>query len=325
MAEDNHPHIFIYTGIEEVPQNVLHVLIQSTNTIPDRAFFGRRLLQTVQCSQQVIKIGRNSFTHCHSLRWISLPGVVDIDILAFANCANLEDVEFGDKLEMIREDAFRWCSSLRYIRLPSSSSIREIRSHAFMKCTRLTDVEISSESLEVIGRYAFAECPALKRIVLPLKNGIITGNSEFGWCSNVTTVHLAHEGKVMKTVSSLQLECWRKEMTTEIESINQILPNTSSYANEKTGAIQQWIRTVLLRLEQYKTEHNDLLIEAATILELALWNSKLKKDTTHHRRDVERDEQKRRVDCRVNCGSDIIIPNVLAFLKLPDENSGARD
>ena len=117
-------------------------------------------------------------------------------------------------------------------------------------------------------------------------------------------------------------------MTTEIESINQILPNTSSYANEKTGAIQQWIRTVLLRLEQYKTEHNDLLIEATTILELALWNSKLllkKKDTTH-RRDVERDEQKKRVDCRVNCGSDIIIPNVLAFLKLPAyENLGTRD
>ena len=321
MADDN-THIFIYTGIEEVPQNVLHVLIQSTNTIPDRAFFGRRLLQTVQCSKNVTNIGRNSFTHCHSLRWIALPGVVDIDILAFANCGNLEDVEFGDKLEMIREDAFRWCSSLRYIRLPSS--IREIRSHAFMKCTRLTDVEILSESLEVIGRYAFAECPALKRIVLPLKNGIITGNSEFGWCSNVTTVHL--DGGVYRTVSCLQLECWRKEMTTEIESINHILPNTSSYANEKTGAIQQWIRTVLLRLEQYKTEHNDLLVEAATILELALWKSKLlkKKDITHLR-DVDKDEQKRRVDCRVNCGSDIIIPNVLAFLKLPDENLGARD
>ena len=103
MAEDDNPHIFIYTGVEEVPQDVQHVLIQSTLTIPDRAFFGRRLLQTVQCSQQVIEIGRNSFTHCHSLRWIALPGVIDIDILAFANCANLEDVEFGDKLEMIRE------------------------------------------------------------------------------------------------------------------------------------------------------------------------------------------------------------------------------
>ena len=150
-----------------------------------------------------------------------------------------------------------------------------------------------------------------------MKDGIIIGNSEFGWCSNVTTVNLV--GGVHKTVSYLHLECWRNEMNTEIDRINQVLPTTSSYANDKTGAIQQWVQTMILRLEQYKTEHDDLLTEAATILELALWNSKLK-DT----RNTERDEQKR-VDCRVNCGSDIIIPNVLAFLKLPDENQGSRD
>ncbi len=100
-------------------------------------------------------------------------------------------------------------------------------------------------------------------------------------------------------------------MNTEIDRINQVLPTTSSYANDKTGAIQQWIRTVLLRLEQYKTEHVILLNEAATILELALWKSRLK-----YTSDTEKDEQKR-VECRVNCGSNIIIPNVLSFLKLP--------
>jgi len=305
--------IFIYSG-GEVPQDVIHVLIdECMGSIPERAFFGRRLLETVECSVSVRRIGRNSFTHCHSLRWIKMPGVIDIDILAFANCGNLEDVEFGDKLETIKEDAFRWCTSLRRITLPS---IKNIRSHAFMKCTRLTDVELS-ETLDVIGRYAFAECPALRRIVIPLKDGIIIGNSEFGWCSNVTTVNLA--GGVHKTVSCLHLECWRNEMNAEIDRINQVLPTTSSYANDKTGAIQQWVRTVLLRLEQYKTEHGDILTEAATILELALWKSKFK-DTS----ETERDEQKR-VDCRVSCGSNIIIPNVLAFLKLPDENQEARD
>ena len=65
-------------------------------------------------------------------------------------------------------------------------------------------------------------------------------------------------------------------MNTEIERINKVLPTTSSYANDKTGEIQQWVRTVLLRMEQYKAEHGDLLIEATTTLELALWKSKLK-------------------------------------------------
>ena len=103
-------------------------------------------------------------------------------------------------------------------------------------------------------------------------------------------------------------------MTTEIDRINQVLPTTSSYANDKTGAIQQWIRTVLLRLEQYKIEHVDLLTEVATILELALWRIRLK--YTH---GTEMDEEKR-VECRVICGTNIIIQNVLSFLKLPDEN-----
>mmetsp|Transcript_3259 Transcript_3259/g.4709 ORF Transcript_3259/g.4709 Transcript_3259/m.4709 type:complete len:308 (-) Transcript_3259:2976-3899(-) len=302
--------IFIYTVGGEVPQDVIHVLIdESIKIIPERAFFGRRLLETVECHDNVKQVGRNSFTHCHSLRWIKIPGVIDIDILAFANCEQLEDVEFGDKLETIKEDAFRWCASLRSINLPS---IKDIRSHAFMKCTRLADVELSESLDRPIGRYAFAECPALRRIAIPLKDGIIIGNSEFGWCSNVTTVNLV--GRVHRTVSYLHLECWRNEMNTEIERINQVLPTTSSYANDKTGEIQQWVRTVLLRMEQYKAEHGDLLIEATTILELALWKSKLK-DTCVG----ERDEQKR-LECRVNCGSNIIIPNVLAYLKLPDEH-----
>ena len=302
MADDI---IFIYTG-QEVPQDVKHVLIDNSITsIPERAFFGRRLLETVECHDGVEKIGRNSFTHCHNLRWIRIFGVIDIEILAFANCVNLQDVEFGTKLDIIREDAFRWCSSLRSIRL---KSVRDIRSHAFMKCTRLVDVELP-ESLDSIGRYAFAECPDLKRIAIPLKDGVIIGNSEFGWCSNVTTVNLV--GKVYKTVSCLHLECWRNEMDAEIDRINQVLPTISSYANEKTREIQQWIRTVIVRLEYYTSEHRNLLTEATIPLELALWKSKLK----DARVEKNGDEQKR-VYCRVNCGSDIVIPNVLAFLKL---------
>jgi hypothetical protein len=300
--------IFIYTG-GEVPEEVTHVLIdKSVKVIPARAFFGRRRLETVECHDGVEKIGRNSFTHCHSLRWIKIPGVIDIEILAFANCVNLEHVEFGDKLETIKEDAFRWCASLRSITLPS---IKCIRSHAFMKCTRLADVELS-KSLDTIGRYAFAECPALRRIAIPLKDGIIVGNSEFGWCNNLTTVNLV--GGVHKSISSLHMESWRNEMNTEIDRINQVLPTTSSYANDKTGAIQKWIRSVLQRMDRYKTEHCDLLTEATIPIVLALWKIKLK-DTT-----VSEGDEHQRSECRISCGSNIIIHNVLAFLTLPDYN-----
>ena len=57
--------------------------------------------------------------------------------------------------------------------------------------------------------------------------------------------------------------------------INQNLLYTS--ANEKTAAIQHWIRSVIDRMEHYKNEHNQLLKEDMTLLELALWKAKLDK------------------------------------------------
>jgi len=52
-------------------------------------------------------------------------------------------------------------------------------------------------------------------------------------------------------------------------------------------------------------------MEAATQIELALWSAKL--DEEH----VSGLDEEQRAECRVNCGSAIIIPNVLAFLVMP--------
>ena len=68
-----------------------------------------------------------------------------------------------------------------------------------------------------------------------------------------------------KVVSSLLLESWKDEMNQEISRINEVLPNTP--ANEKTNAIQGWIRSVIDRMEHYKVEHNTLLKEDMTQLE----------------------------------------------------------
>ena len=307
-AEDGDNIVFIYTGGDQVvPHDVIHILIdESVTDIPDRCFFGRRLLETIECHDNVRKIGRNAFTHCHSLRWVKLPGVVDIGILAFANCINLEYIEFGNKLVIIREDAFRWCTSLRHVVLPS---IQEIRSHAFMKCTRLSDVELLSDELGTIGRYTFAECPALRSISIPLKDGIIVGNSEFGWSNNLTSVNLI--GEIHQSISCLHLKSWRNDMYEEINRINQVLSTTSAYANDKTDAIREWIHSVIRNMEHYKVEHSNLLMEAATLLELDLWSIKLDNER------VDEGDVHRRAQCRVNCGSNIIIRNVLDFLKMP--------
>jgi hypothetical protein len=67
-----------------------------------------------------------------------LPGVRIIGVRAFQDCDDLEDVEFGNKLEIIGESAFMSRKSLRDIKIPS---VRTIEVGAFLKCKCLTDAE----------------------------------------------------------------------------------------------------------------------------------------------------------------------------------------
>ena len=110
-------------------------------------------------------------------------------------------------------------------------------------------------------------------------------------------------------------------MKEEIDRINQTLPNIRS--REKTAAIQQWIRSVIGRVEHYKAEHRMLVKEATTLLELAIWKANL--DETESgvpsqegvratRRQVKRARKER---C-ITSGAGIIIKNVLPFLELDE-------
>ena len=211
----------------------------------------------------------------------------------------LEDVEFGIKLETIGNNAF-YRTSLRHIKLPK---VRFIGDYAFSECEQLTDVELLSEDLQSIGGRAFGNCPHLRRIAIPLKSNLLTGDV-FISCHNLSQVDLV--GSVHKTISSLLLGDWRNEMNHEIDRINNVLPSTPT--DEKTVAIQQWMERVIAKTEHYKSEHYKLLKDNMTQLELALWKANL----------PSVDAAASRQEARVTCGADIIIPHVLSFLNDDD-------
>ena len=92
----------------------------------------------------------------------------------------------------------------------------------------------------------------------------------------VEGVQLHHE-----TIAALQLEEWRNDMFDEIDSINEILPNTDAggwdyithvySVGEKALVIRRWIGSVLRKINHYIAEHRRLLDEdVATTLELIL-------------------------------------------------------
>ena len=312
--------IFVYRG-GQVPQHVTHVRIdESVEEIEDLAFEDCEHLMKVDTHDGIRKVGKWAFLRCNRLRSIDLRSVDEICEGAFDGCENLVDVEFGDKLETIGRWAFDECTSLERLKLPS---IITIECAAFGSCDALSSIELS-ERLETIQPYAFYRCDRLQRIAIPLKRDLFTFDPElqkynhFKRCDLLTTVDLVGE-EHNKTVASLYMESWGTEMKGEINRINRDLPNTP--AKVQTVAIKRWMESVIDRMDHYKAEHHRYVKEAVTLLELALWKAKLdEKDENGaaegRTKKVKLDAENVRKEKRVTCGADIVIRNILPFLKL---------
>jgi hypothetical protein len=320
MADGGH-NIFVYLGGEqEVPADVTHVRIdRSVKIIPERAFSNRKKLVSVETHDGIEKVEQWAFRYCVAMRGIKLPGVKEIENAAFSLCTSLMEVDFGDKLESIGGFAFNSCLSLGCITLPT---VKVIKCFAFVGCEQLTDMELPA--VERIEESSFFRCNRLQRVVIPLKDNLFSLDSEtnqrytqFNECENLTTVDLV--GGMHKTISSLLLESWKDEMNQEIDRINQDLPHAPVYF--KTSAVQDWIRSVINRMKHYKAEHNRLLKEDMTQLELAVWKAKLDDFMTQSLESQPTKKAKFDVDAtrkekRITSGADIIIKNVLPFLRL---------
>jgi len=343
MAEEggnNNDNVFIYMGgDQEVPRDVTHAVVdRSVDTISAWAFGNRRQLASIEMHDGVKLIEDGAFEFCSSLKGIKLPGVRVIEQCAFFHCEALEEVEFGNQLETIGYEAFYCCTSLRIVKLPK---VRAIEDNAFVNCEQLTEAELPKD-LERIGHGAFQCCPRLRRIVMPLKNDILNplNHGDFNiFCECDKLSHVDLVGGIHKTISSLPLDRWRNEMNEEIGRINQVLPKT--HVNCKTKKIHQWTGRVLQRIQHYKSEHYALLKGNMTQLELALWKSKLQGEEFSLSSDLCASLEKKmtflelarwkakvdeefagakraRLEARVNCGANIIIPHVLSFLNDED-------
>ena len=169
----------------------------------------------------------------------------------------------------------------------------------------------------------------------------------FKECVNLSEVDLV--GGIHKNISSLLVEAWRNEMEDEVDQINQDLPYAGRY--EKTAVIQRWIARVLRRMKHYKRKHYALLKDAMSLLELALWKTRLhhtswdanihqisEKTSLEEEQPAKKakitegcgeksvdtkgksnsDADAARHEAHVTCGASIIIPHVLSFLNDDD-------
>ena len=325
---DNNNNVFVYLGgyQEVVFRGVTHAVIDpSVNIVLGGAFNYCRELVSVIFHDGVERIEGGAFAGCRYLSGrIKLLGVREIGDEAFQFCYNLSDVQFGDRLETIGKYAFDGCSMMS-IEIPT---VRTLDIEAFSYCEKVEDVEFGV-NLETIGIGSFYGCKQLQRIAIPLKDGLFQFDTrqqrytQFDYCDKLTTVDLVGAEGINNTISSLLIESWRDEMNQEIDRINEELEDTD--ADEKANAIRLWIRSVINRFDHYKAEHNRLLKEHMTLLELAVWKAKLdedeKEDSFTQKVQVKRakiDEESKREEKRITSGADIIIKNVLPFLQLKE-------
>ena len=314
--------IFIYRG-GRAPQHITHARIdKSINEIENDAFKYCERLLTVVTHDGIRKVGKEAFCGCRSLRRINLKSAVEIEEDAFFGCENLKSVKIGDKLEIIGRNVFNGTSkkhlTLEHLKLPS---IITIGRSGFFGCVSLIDIEVS-ERLQTIGPSAFWKCERLQRIAVPLKRNLFEFDyigetyDQFEGCEQLTTIDIV--GGVHKTIASLHMDNWRTEMIAEINRINQVLPNTP--ADDKTEEIRQWMDSLLDKMDHYKSEHFRYVKEGITLLELALWKAKLGEKEEYaaegKRKKAKVDPERARKERRITCGADMVIKNVLPFLKL---------
>ena len=125
----------------------------------------------------VKEIGTLAFANNYYLTSLEIPeNVTKIGSSAFADCQNLESIEFGknSNLEEIGDYAFTRCSHLKSITIPDS--VKSIGMEAFSTCEVLENVIIGGNSqLTEIKDYAFTNCSSLISIYIP--NSVTTMGS----------------------------------------------------------------------------------------------------------------------------------------------------
>ena len=185
---DNTQTIYIYNGVDDVPNDVTHVRVDpSVTVIPDNAFKRRESLVDIDLPEGLIRIGEYAFQTCKSLKRINTPSTVkEIGDRAFESCTKLDKIVLPNCLRSLGRWAFSHCESLKSINIPPN--IETIGRAAFLSCYNLEEVTCS-EGLREIGKDAFSYCRSLVSINLPSTLEVI-GVEAFDGCDLLNEVHM---------------------------------------------------------------------------------------------------------------------------------------
>lgn len=114
---------------------------------------------------------------------------------------------------------------------------------------------------------------------------------------SITTYQFLLSASIATRLDSLNVRRWSSDLCASINEISELHPILPTITTRVYNKLEEY--------ESYK--------EAATLLELALWKNAF--DCRLHKK-ARIGHQHNRIQCRIQCGADIVIQNVLPFLWL---------
>ena len=210
------------------------IIPNTITSIGDKAFWGRRVMNTLTVPGNVKTIGNNAFFRCDKLEEIVIKnGVKKIGAESFFECENIKSVTLSETLEEIGAYAFRDCDSIKNINFPNSlktigefafagcgeitelplpDSITRIEDHAFSGCANVTSLSIP-KGIKNIAYSSFNGLYKLTKITIP--DGIrIIGPYAFAGCENLEKPDIPASVKLIATnafdkTEDLRWRCYR--------------------------------------------------------------------------------------------------------------------
>ncbi len=150
----------------------------TVKTIGDFAFYGAKVLESINIPDSVTNIGTDAFGECSGLKEVVIPdSVTTMGEAVFYKCTSLEKVKLSVNITSPNPAVFQYCSSLKEVVLPES--MKFISFFMFSYCKEITNI-VLPDKLNSVLRSAFQNCDNLKNITVP-KNVTTIQDYAFGY------------------------------------------------------------------------------------------------------------------------------------------------
>ena len=297
-----------------------HIIIPpSVERIDKQAFQECKSLASVELADGLETVGKDAFFGCSSLVNICIPATVEefgCDV-PFDECDRLLEVFSYHRLEDSVKSRFdglpihKLCYNQAYH--PTSAVLEMLRqtlksdsgasSGPMVDELGLTPFHILAMSARPNHGVFLELMHHLPKDLIFKKDNSVKSPLDY-LCLNPspgseTAIKIVLHATVVSRLKWLGLEQWRLDMKNDVDAINY----------DDMDARWQQVSEIYPKLATYEWK------EAIALLEQASWKVKLNASSESSVKDEIDAERNHRQICRVNCGADIVISNVLPFLQ----------